>query len=359
MLYPTPIAETLELVSGNGAPFKANFKEPPIPGDESSFRAQKTALPGYLTYQGDGEATAPLVYVNYGMPNDYLTLERRGMSVTGKIAIARYGGGWRGSKAKLAQEHGAVGALIYSDPRDDGYALGDTYPKGPAKPPGGIQHGSVYDQPMEPGDPLTPGYGATEGAKRLDLVDAKTLIRIPVLPLSYGDAQKLLAAMEGPVAPAEWQGSLPITYHLGGTGGTVHMAVRSDWSLKPIYDVIATLTGREKPNSWVIRGNHRDAWVMGATDPLSGQIALLAEAKALGELAAEGWQPKRTIVYASWDGEEPALLGSVEWAETHEAELKSKGVIYLNTDESHRGFLNTSGSGAFSHFVDEGGGRPD
>lgn len=351
VLYPTPIAETLALVSGRGAPFTATLKEPPILGDESSLRAQREALPAYVTYQGDGNVTAPLVYVNYGMPDDYLTLDRLGVSVKGKIAIARYGHGWRGAKARLAQEHGAVGALIYSDPADDGYAVADAYPEGPARPAGGIQRGSVYDQPLSPGDPLTPGVGAVEGAKRLDRADAKTLLRIPVLPISYGDAQVLLRAIDGPVAPSTWRGALPITYHLGGGGGRVHLAVKSDWSLKPIYDVIAKLHGAERPQSWVIRGNHRDAWVMGATDPMSGQVALLAEAKALGELVKAGWSPKRTIVYCSWDGEEPGLLGSVEWSETHAAELATKGVVYINTDEIYRGFLDVSGSAALTHFV--------
>ena len=351
VLYPTPISETLELMSGAAAPFRATLKELAIPGDASSLRAQKEALPAYVTYQGDGDVTAPLVYVNYGMRDDYLKLERLHISVTGKIAIARYGNGWRGLKAKLAQQHGAVGVLIYSDPREDGYSVGDAYPNGPARPAGGIQRGSVYDQPLYPGDPLTPGVGAVKDAKRLERADAKTILKIPVLPISYGDAQVLLGAMDGPVAPASWRGSLPITYHVGGGAGQVHLAVKSDWSLKPVYDVIGTLRGSEKPDSWVIRGNHRDAWVMGATDPLSGQIALLAEAKALGELVKDGWKPKRTIVYASWDGEEPALLGSVEWAETHAAELKAKGVIYINTDENARGFLTVSGSNAFQHFV--------
>jgi len=351
VLFPTPISQSLELVSGPRAPFKATLIEPPIPGDDSSARAQATALPAYVAYQGDGDVTAPLVYVNYGMPADYLELQRLGISVKGKIAIARYGNGWRGLKAKLAQQHGAVGALIYSDPRDDGYSVGDAYPKGPARPAGGVQRGSVYDQPLYAGDPLTPGVGAVKDAKRLDRADAKTILKIPVLPISYGDAQVLLEAMDGPVAPPAWRGSLPITYHLGGGVGQVRLAVKSDWSLKPVYNVIGKLKGREKPNAWIVRGNHRDAWVMGASDPMSGHIALLAEAKALGVLVKGGWRPKRTIVYGSWDGEEPALLGSVEWAETHDAELKAKGVIYINTDDNGRGFLITSGSNAFRDFV--------
>jgi N-acetylated-alpha-linked acidic dipeptidase len=352
VLYPTPLSETLELVSGAGAPFKATLQEPPIPGDESSTRS-KDALPAYVAFQGDGDVTAPLVYVNYGMPADYDALERMGVSVKGKIAIARYGQGWRGLKPKLAQDHGAIGAIIYSDPRDDGYSTDDVYPKGASRPPHGFQRGSVADMPIYPGDPLTPGVGSTKDAKRLDRKDAKTILKIPVLPISYADAQVLLGALEGPVAPANWRGSLPITYHVGGAGAQVHLAVKSEWSLKPIYDVVATLKGKEQPDAWIVRGNHHDGWVMGASDPLSGQIALLAEAKALGALVKSGWQPKRTIVYTSWDAEEPMLLGSTEWAETHAAELKAKGVVYINTDGNARGFLGASGSHAYQHFVNQ------
>jgi N-acetylated-alpha-linked acidic dipeptidase len=353
VLYPTPISEALELTTGPGAPFKATLQEPPIPGDESSLRGQATALPAYVAFQGDGDVTAPLVYVNYGMPADYDALERMGISVKGKIAIARYGAGWRGLKPKLAQDHGAVGCIIYSDPRDDGYSADDVYPKGAARPPHGFQRGSVADMTLYPGDPLTPGVGATKDAKRLTREEAPTILKIPTLPISYGDAQVLLGALGGPVAPPNWRGSLPITYHVGGAGAQIHLAVKSDWSLKPVYDVVGVLNGREKPNEWVIRGNHHDGWVMGASDPLSGQIALLAEAKAMGGLVKSGWRPKRTIVYTSWDGEEPMLLGSTEWAETHAAELKAKGVIYINTDGNARGFFRAEGSHDFQHFVSQ------
>ena len=352
VLYPTPLSEALELVGGTGAGFKATLQEPPIPGDESSTKS-RDALPAYVAFQGDGDVTAPLVYVNYGMPADYDVLERMGISVKGKIAIARYGQGWRGLKPKLAQDHGAIGAIIYSDPRDDGYSTDDAYPKGASRPPHGFQRGSVADMPIYPGDPLTPGVGATKDAKRLDRKDAKTILKIPVLPISYADAQVLLASLDGPVAPPNWRGSLPITYHVGPGGGQVRLAVKSEWSLKPIYDVVATLKGKEQPDAWIVRGNHHDGWVMGASDPLSGQIALLAEAKALGALVKAGWKPKRTIVYTSWDAEEPMLLGSTEWAETHAAELKAKALIYINTDGNGRGFLSAEGSHAFQHFVNQ------
>ena len=353
VLYPTPISEALELVNGPGAPFKAMLTEPPIPGDAPTYT--KDALPAYVAFQGDGDVTAPLVYANYGMPEDYLALERMGISVKGKIVITRYGGGWRGLKPLLAQMHGAAGALIYSDPKDDGYATDDVYPKGPARPPGGFQRGSVADMPLYPGDPLTPGIGSTKDAKRIDRKDAVTILKIPCLPISYADAQVLLASLGGQVAPASFRGSLPITYHVGGDegGGKAHLAVKSDWSLKTLYDVVGTLKGSEAPNDWIVRGNHHDGWVMGASDPLSGQIALLAEAKAFGVLMKGGWKPKRTIVYTSWDGEEPMLLGSTEWAETHADELKAKGVVYINSDGNGRGFFRAEGSHAFQHFVNQ------
>ncbi len=353
VLYPTPISEALELVAGPGAPFKATLTEAPIPGDQATYT--KDALPAYVAFQGDGDVTAPLVYVNYGMPEDYLALERMGVSVKGKIAIARYGGGWRGLKPLLAQMHGAVGSIIYSDPKDDGYATDDVYPKGAARPKQGFQRGSVADMPIYPGDPLTPGIGATKDAKRLERKDAPVILKIPCLPISYGDAQVLLTSLGGPVAPANFRGSLPITYHVGGSpaGGQVHLAVKSDWSMKTLYDVVATLKGSEAPNDWIVRGNHHDGWVMGASDPLSGQTALLAEAKAFGALLKTGWKPKRTIVYTSWDGEEPGLLGSTEWAETHADELKAKAIVYINTDGNGRGFFRAEGSHAFQHFINE------
>ena len=353
VLYPTPKTVELDLVAGSGAPFKATLTEAPIPGDASSARTQDQ-LPAYVAFQGDGEATAPLVYVNYGMPADYEALERMGVSVKGKIVLARYGGGWRGLKPKLAQEQGAVGAVIYSDPRDDGFSTDDVYPKGAARPATGFQRGSVADMTLFPGDPTTPGYGSTKDAKRVAREDSPTILKIPTLPISYGDAQVLLTALGGPVAPPAWRGGLGVTYHVGGTDDArVRIKVESDWSLKPAYNVIGTLKGRQKPDQWVVRGNHRDGWVFGASDPLSGHVAMMNEAKALGGLVKAGWKPKRTIVYASWDAEEPMLLGSTEWAETHAAELKRKAVIYINSDSNGRGFLGVGGSHSLQHFVNQ------
>ena len=350
VLYPTPISTTLEIVGA--APIKLGGQEPPVAEDPSSTNTAD-ALPPYVAYQGDGDVTADLVYLNYGMPDDYDALARRGIDVRGKIVITRYGGGWRGLKPKLAQEHGAIGCIIYSDPADDGYAKNDVYPKGGARPPFGVQRGSVQDMTLYPGDPLTPGIGATPGAKRLTRATAPTILKIPALPISYGDAQKLLVGLTGPVAPANWRGALPLTYHMGGQGSVkVHLAVKSDWSMKTLYDVVATLKGSTEPDRWIVRGNHHDAWVFGASDPLSGQVALLSEAKALGALWAQGWRPKRTIVYTSWDGEEPGLIGSTEWAEEHAAELKAKAIVYVNTDNNGRGVLGAEASHDYQHLID-------
>lgn len=349
VLYPTPLKVALELKGPKG--FKATLTERPVPGDATSSRT-KDALPAYVAYQGDGDVTAPLVYANYGMPDDYKALERMGIDVKGKIVIARYGAGWRGLKPRLAQEHGAVGCIIYSDPRNDGYSVDDPYPKGPARPSQGFQRGSVFDMTISPGDPLTPGVGATEGARRLSREKAPTILKIPVLPISYGDAQEFLGALTGRVAPDNWRGGLGMTYHMGGNAAaTVHMTVLSEWSLKPAYDVVAMMPGSEHPDQWVLRGNHRDGWVFGATDPISGHIAMMAEAQAIGALVKSGWKPKRTLVYLSWDAEEPGLLGSTEWVETHAEELKKKGLVYVNTDSNARGFLDVGGSPSLQNMV--------
>ena len=348
VLYPTPVSEVLETTGPD--PFRATLQERAVPGDATSARTAG-ALPAYVAYQGDGDVTAPLVYVNYGMQDDYLVLQRQGVDVRGKIVIARYGHGWRGLKPKLAQDHGAIGCIIYSDPADDGYATGRTYPDGPMRPPQGIQRGSVADMPLYPGDPLTPGVGATEGAERIARADAPVILKIPALPISYADAQHFLATLGGEVVPEGWRGGLPITYHVGPGTVPVHLAVKSDWSRKPVYDVIATLRGAALPDEWVVRGNHHDGWVFGASDPLSGQSALLAEAQAIGDMVRGGYKPKRTIIYASWDGEEPGLIGSTEWAETHADDLKKHAVIYINSDENARGLLDVGGSPDFRHFV--------
>jgi len=351
VLYPVPLKVALEL--GGPKAFKATLTERPVPGDATSART-KDELPAYVAFQGDGDVTAPLVYVNYGMREDYKALERMGVSVKGKIVIARYGAGWRGLKPRLAQEHGAVGCVIYSDPREDGFSVDDAYPKGAGRPSQGIQRGSVTDMTLYPGDPLTPGVGATGNARRLSREEAPTILKIPVLPISYGDAERFLAGLEGRVAPADWRGGLAITYHIGGTESVrAHLVVQSAWTQTTIYDVVATMRGGELPDQWVLRGNHRDGWVFGASDPLSGHVAMMAEAKAIGALVKSGWKPKRTLVYLSWDAEEPSLVGSTEWVETHEDELKAKGLVYVNTDGNGRGFLGVGGSHSLQHMVSD------
>jgi N-acetylated-alpha-linked acidic dipeptidase len=351
VLYPTPKERAVELVDG-GPRFMAKLQEPPVAQDPTSNQ-QSEQLPTYHIYSIDGDVTAPLVYVNYGIPEDYDQLERLGVSVKGAIVIARYGHSWRGIKPKVAAEHGAVGCLIYSDPHEDGYAQGETFPNGPYRPKDGVQRGSVADDPIYPGDPLTPGVGATKNAKRLDLKDVPVLTKIPVLPLSYGDAQPLLASLTGPVAPSAWRGGLAITYRIGPGPGKVHLKLKSNWDLKPIYDVIARIPGSTNPGEWVIRGNHHDAWVNGAEDPLSGMSAVLEEARALGELVKAGWKPKRTIIYCAWDAEEPGLIGSTEWAEEHADELRAHGVAYINSDSNSRGYFEVEGSHSLEKFIND------
>lgn len=351
VLFPTPKERLVELVAG-GPHFVAKLQEPALPGDPTSNQ-QSEQLPTYNAYSPDGDVTGPLVYVNYGVPEDYETLERLGVSVKGAIVIARYGHAWRGIKPKVAAEHGAIGCLIYSDPRDDGYSGGETFPAGAWRPVDGVQRGSVQDSTEFMGDPLTPGIGATANAKRLPIKDAPTLVKIPVLPISYGDAQPLLAAITGPTAPKAWAGGLPLTYRIGPGAGRVHLKVFANWDLKPIYDVIAKIPGSQFPDEWVIRGNHHDAWVNGAEDPISGQVAIMEEARAFGELLKAGWKPKRTIIYCAWDAEEPGLLGSTEWVETHADELRKNAVAYINSDTNSRGSLGVEGSHTLEHLVND------
>src|SRR5471032_823658 len=350
VLFPTPTERVLELLEPTR--FTAKLEEPVVAVDPTSNQKSEQ-LPIYNAYSIDGDVTGPLVYVNYGRPEDYEVLERYGISVKGAIVMARYGESWRGIKPKVAAEHGAVGCLIYSDPKDDGYGGGEVFPAGPMRPADGVQRGSVMDMPVYPGDPLTPGIGAVPGAKRLDLKDVQTLTKIPVLPISYADAQPLLASLTGATVPADWRGALPITYRFGPGGGRAHLKLAFNWDTKPLYDVIAKMRGSTFPDEWVVRGNHHDAWVNGASDPLSGMSAELEEARSLGELHKQGWSPKRSIIYCAWDGEEPALLGSTEWAETHAAELQQHAVAYINTDGNGRGYLSAGGSHTLEHFIND------
>jgi N-acetylated-alpha-linked acidic dipeptidase len=350
VLFPTPVTRELELLAP--ARYQARLAEPPLAQDATSSQTREQ-LPVYNAYSVDGDVTGELVYVNQGLPRDYEELARRGVDVKGRLVIARYGGSWRGIKPKVAAEHGAIGCIIYSDPRDDGYFQGDAYPGGSWRSDLGAQRGSVADMPLYPGDPLTPGVGATADARRLPLDQAPTLTRIPVLPIAWADALPLLRALQGPVAPEAWRGALPITYHLGPGPARVRLKVAFDWKQAPAHNVIATMRGAERPDQWIIRGNHHDAWVNGANDPLSGLVAMMAEARALGELRREGWAPRRTIVYAAWDAEEPGLLGSTEWAEAHAAELRDKAAVYINTDSNGRGFLSAGGSHSLEKLLNQ------
>lgn len=350
VLYPTPKVRVLELLGSK--PYKARLEEPPVAEDPYT-QDKSPAIPPYNIYAVDGDVTAPLVYVNNGMKSDYEDLERNGVSVKGAIVIARYGGGWRGLKPKLAYEHGAVGCIIYSDPGDDGYSTGDVIPQGPMRPEWGVQRGSVADTTLYAGDPLTPGEPSVPGVKRIDVKDSKVIMQIPTIPISWGDAKPLLEQLGGRTVPATWRGGLPLTYKFGPSVAKVHLKIESDWGTKPVLDVIATMKGSEEPDTWIVRGNHYDGWVNGADDPISGQSALLEEARALGELHKQGWSPKRTLIYTAWDGEEPGLLGSTEWAEQHAAELTKHGAIYINSDENGRGFFGASGSQSFELMLND------
>ena len=350
VLFPYPKVRLLELIAPEK--YKAKLTAVPVAGDAYTDQGD-ALLPSYNAFSTDGDVTAELVFVNYGIPADYEELEKRGIDVKGKIVIAKYYGSWRGIKPKLAAEKGAIGCIIYSDPKDDGFYAGDVYPKGAFKNATGVQRGSVMDMPLYPGDVLTPGYGATKNAKRLDRKDAPTITKIPVLPISYEDALPLLAALEGQVPPPSWRGALPITYHIGPGPAKVHLKLTFDWQLKPAHNVIATLTGTDFPDQWVIRGNHHDAWVHGAADPVSGMVALLEEARAVGMLAKAGKKPKRTLIYCAWDAEEPGLIGSTEWVEDHLEELQQKTVAYINTDGNGRGFLGAGGSHSLEAMVQE------
>ena len=350
VLFPTPKTRSLELTGSK--PFKAKLEEPALKEDKTSGQKNEQ-LPTYNAYSADGDVTADLVFVNHGIPTDYDELERMGIDVKGKIVIAKYGGSWRGIKPKVAAQHGAVGCIIYSDPLDDGYAQGDVYPEGAFRPKDGVQRGSVMDMPVYPGDPLTPGVGATKDAKRLERSEAVTLMKIPVLPISWEDAMPLLESLEGEVVPLSWRGGLPITYHVGPGREKVHLKLQFNWDIKQLYNVIAKLPGSELPDEWIIRGNHHDAWVYGGADPVSGTVTELEEARAIGELVKKGFKLKRTLVFCAWDGEEPGIIGSTEWTEDHAAELRKKAVFYLNTDACSRGFISASGSQSLEPFFNE------
>jgi len=348
-LMPWPTERVVEMV----APTKQAMaiKEPVLADDPDSGDADST--PVFNAYSADGDVTGEVVYVNYGMPADYDKLKELGVDVKGKIVLARYGGGWRGIKPKVAYEHGAIGTLIYSDPKDDGYFQGDVYPGGAFRPEQGVQRGSVMDMPIHPGDPLSPGWASEPGAKKLARENAETILKIPVLPISYGDALPLLKALKGKVAPEEWRGALPITYHVGPGPAQAHLKLAFEWQNRPLHDVIVRIEGSTYPDEWIIFGNHHDAWVNGADDPTSGAVSLMETARGLSELLKGGWRPKRTIILALWDGEEWGLLGSTEWAEKHAAELRDKAAVYINSDSTGKGWLSAGGSHGLQQMMTE------
>ena len=348
-LMPYPTERVVELVAPER--YVARLEEPAFPGDPDSGDADQ--LPTFNAYSADGDVTAEVVYVNYGTPEDYEQLAKLHVDVRGKIALARYGRSWRGIKPKVAWEHGAVGCIIYSDPRDDGFYQGDVYTEGAWRPGSGVQRGSVMDMPVHPGDPLTPGTASAPGAAPIDRATSKTILKIPVLPISYEDALPLLKHLKGPVAPEPWRGALPVTYHVGPGPAQVHLKLAFEWRTRPLYDVVARIDGSEFPDQWIIHGNHHDAWVNGASDPTSGNVALMETARGLSVLLKRGWKPRRTIVIASWDGEEWGLLGSTEWVEKHQQELSKRAVAYINSDSTGKGWLSMSGSHSLQAFINE------
>jgi N-acetylated-alpha-linked acidic dipeptidase len=348
-LMPRPLERRLELLAPES--YLAKLKEPALPEDKDSGDAEQ--LPTFNAYSPDGDVTGEVVFVNYGLPDDYRILDSLGISVRGKIVIAKYGRSWRGIKPKVAAEHGAVATLIYSDPRDDGFFVGDVYPKGPMRPAFGVQRGSVMDMPTYPGDPQSPGWASEAGARKLGMNELRTLEPIPVLPISYEDALPILRNLGGPVVPDAWKGALPITYHYGPGPARVRLTLKFDWQVRPLYNVIARVPGAVDPDQWVVYGNHHDAWVNGAEDPISGLVALEESARSVGALLKTGWRPARTLIFAAWDGEEWGLLGSTEWAEKHKDELRNNTVLYLNSDTNNRGYIFAAGSHSLQTFLTE------
>ena len=337
VLLPWPEETTVEMVTPR--PWRASMREDPIAGDVyTQIPAEQAGLP-YHAYSASGDVTAPVVYAGSGNPADYDYLASQGIDIKGKIALVRYSVpySYRGFKALTAQQRGAAGILIYSDPADDGFRKGKVYPNGPWGPESHIQRGGIVYDFMVPGDPLTPGWASLPGARRIEKSQALSLPSIVSAPLSYKDARQILESIGGPAAPAKWRGGLPITYRLGGKAAVVHMRVKADDRVRPIWTVTAAIKGGERPDDVVIVGNHRDAWIYGGVDPSSGSAALMELAQTLGELKRAGWRPRRSIVFASWDAEEFTLTSSTEWGEQNEAMLKSHAVAYLNVDSAASG----------------------
>jgi N-acetylated-alpha-linked acidic dipeptidase len=350
VLIPWPKERRIDIVAPDSA--KLQVEEDTIPGDPWALKPG--ILPAYNAYSPSGDVTGDIVYVNYGIPADYDTLKTLGVDVKGKIVLARYGGSWRGIKPKVAAEHGAVGCLIFSDPREDGYFQGDVYPDGPYRGWGMIQRGSVMDMPRYPGDPSTPDRPSKPGVERVPLDRIETLAAIPVQPMSYRDGLEILKRLKGPVAPEAWRGALPVTYHVGPGPAKVHMTLQMDYGQRRLIDVVGRITGAEFPDEWVIVGSHRDAWVFGAADSVSGHVSMMSVARAMSEMVKKGWKPRRTILFVSWDGEEPGLLGSTEFVEDFANDLKAKAAVYVNRDSGAGGpFFGASAVHSLTPFVHE------
>lgn len=335
VLTSLPRSITVEMVAP--AKYRASLREDAYEADPDTRNAAIRG--GYLSMSASGEITAPLVYAHSGNPEDYEVLRRNHISVKGKIVLVRYSNpySYRGFKALTAQREGAAGLLIYSDPAEDGYGRGKVFPDGPWGPESHIQRGAITYDFLVPGDPLTPGWASVEGARRIPVGEAISVPKIMAVAMSWRDAKPLLAHLDGPLAPKDWQGGLPIPYHLGGGRVRVHMQVDMDTSPKPNYVVEARIRGSEFPDEWILLGNHRDAWEFGGVDPSSGTASLMELTRALGQMKAHGFRPRRTLIVASWDGEEVGLTGSTEWGEQFGDELKQKLVAYLNVDSSTSG----------------------
>ena len=330
-----PYPKTVRLTLLEPDTVELNLKEPSWKFDKDSY--DRRAVMPFNAYSPGGEVTAQVIYVNRGLPDDYEKLAELGVNIRGKIALVRYGESFRGVKAQVAEEHSAAGLIIYSDPEDDGYMKGDIYPYGPMRPEQAIQRGSLLYIFRYPGDPLTPGYAASKSARRLKPEEATSLTNVPTLPISYGEAEKILKCLAGPEVPDDWQGGLPFRYHVGPGPAKVHLQLEMDYQIRPIYNVIAKIAGTDEPEKMVIIGNHHDAWVHGAVDPNSGTATVMEIGHSFGELFKTGWRPKRTIVLAHWDAEEYGLVGSTEWVEENKTGLVKNAVLYINIDAAVSG----------------------
>lgn len=348
-LIPYPTQRSLELIAP--VRYVARLREPVIKDDPDSSDANQ--LPTFNAYSGNGDVTAEVVYANYGLPEDYAFLRMRGVDVKGRVVLVRYGRSFRGIKAKVAHENGAAGCLIYSDPRDDGFFQGDIYPRGPFRPPAAVQRGSVMDLPLYPGDPLTPGKPSVPGVARLKIEEAPTVQKIPVLPISWEDAQPIFEQLGGEVAPVEWRGAIPVTYKLGNGTAKVRLRVQADNATRGVHNVVARLKGSVYPDQYIVYGNHHDAWVNGAADPISGAASVLEAARILSKAVQQGWKPKRSVVFTLWDGEEYGLVGSTEWAEKHRERLQREAVAYFNSDTTLRGAMSIQATPSLEKFIEE------